>query len=210
MEQPPPQPPQPPPQEVQLLGHGACRLASPNSEASPFARMLPGAPHTYNPVALALLSGALGPMQSRGRGDRGMKPRIPSGFTFILQLIDHDMTEQVGNALSLGQRQVVAPEGVPTALNGRTGRIDLDSLYGAIGRRGLSTQGLFDPSGRFILGKVMREKSGNPRDIERGSDFGDGRRLAEVRYVLDTKLSFLLLMEVSPIQREFTGGLLSY
>ena len=180
--------------------HGSCRIVPPEAEEqSPYARLLPSSSHVYNPLAIALLAGPLGPMQSRGRNDRSLKPRIPSGFTFILQLIDHDLTEQVGNALSLGRRQIVSPEGAPTALNGKTGRLDLDSLYGAIGKQQLVDNRLFDERGHFILSKTVRvvhqrredndEENGEgahgfsgPRDIERGIDFGtDTRRIADGR-----------------------------
>jgi len=77
---------------------------------------------TLNPKTIALMNG-LGAMM----GDPGREPvsdsPIPSGFTYIGQFIDHDVTLDVSSSLD------VATD-ANKVLNMRTPVLDLDSLYG--------------------------------------------------------------------------------
>ncbi len=171
------------------MGHGTVGSCakSPEGQAneSPFSRLFPKEEHEYNAHGISLLAGALGPMQEQ-RGD-ATKPGIKAGFTFLGQFIDHDSTEfrVVDEALrivernpTIGVRQVVAPEENPTTANGRTGKLDLDSVYGVLGN---DNPALFDNGGFFLLGSELRRNSQGPRDIRRNIDFADGRLIADPR-----------------------------
>ena len=56
--------------------------------------------------------------------DIGDNPRIPAGFTYLGQFIDHDITFDPTSQL----QKVNDPDAL---VNFRTPRLDLDSLYGA-------------------------------------------------------------------------------
>ncbi len=171
------------------MGHGTIGSCAKTTEGqaneSPFSRLFLKEEHEYNTHAIALLSGALGPMQE-GTPSAG-KPAIKAGFTFLGQFIDHDLTEfrVVDEALrivernpTIGVRQKVAPEENPTSANGRTGKLDLDSVYGLLGK---DDPALFDNDGLFILGSELRSSGGGSRDIRRNVDFADGRLIADPR-----------------------------
>ncbi len=171
------------------MGHGSIGNCAKTPEAqaneSPFSRLFLKEEHEYDTHAIALLSGALGPMQEGVPSSD--KPAIKAGFTFLGQFIDHDLTEfrVVDEALrivernpTIGVRQRVAPEENPTSTNGRTGRLDLDSVYGLLGR---DDPALFDQDGLFILGSELRINGSGPRDIRRNVDFADGRLIADPR-----------------------------
>lgn len=137
-----------------------------------------------------MLAGAMGPMQATTPIDGEVppfsspKPGLDAGFTFLGQFIDHDLTEfrVVNETLALvlqnpalGQRQQVLEDGQPiTTTNGRSGRLDLDSVYGLFGDIDLE---LFDEDGFF----KTREVDGRAVDIVRDVDFRDGRLIADPR-----------------------------
>jgi hypothetical protein len=171
------------------MGHGTVGSCAKTPEGqaneSPFSRLFLKEEHEYNAHAISLLSGALGPMQELP--DDASKPAIKAGFTFFGQFIDHDLTEfrVVDEALrivernpTIGVRQVVAPEENPTTANGRTGKLDLDSVYGILGT---DNPDLFDNGGFFILGSQLRRNGTGPRDIVRNVDFADGRLISDPR-----------------------------
>ena len=171
------------------MGHGTIGSCAKTPEGqaneSPFSRLFLKEEHEYNTHAIALLSGALGPMQEGSPS--ATKPAIKAGFTFLGQFIDHDLTEfrVVDEALrivernpTIGVRQKVAPEENPTSANGRTGKLDLDSVYGLLGQ---DDPALFDNDGLFILGSQLRRNGRGPRDIRRNVDFADGRLIADPR-----------------------------
>ncbi|MDJ0844462.1 peroxidase family protein [Crocosphaera sp.] len=171
------------------MGHGTvgscAKTAEGQANESPFSRLFLKEEHEYNAHAISLLSGALGPMQEGSPSDA--KPGIKAGFTFLGQFIDHDLTEfrVVDESLrivernpTIGVRQVVAPEENPTTANGRTGKLDLDSVYGLLGT---DNPALFDSDGFFILGSQSRRNGKGPRDIHRNVDFADGRLIADPR-----------------------------
>ena len=171
-------------------GHGNignCATTAEERELeSPFSRLFDRSDLTYNAHAISLLAGALGPMQESPTNN-SFKPSIQAGFTFLGQFIDHDMTEFrvldeegkfVDKNPTIGVRQRVAPEENPTSTNGRSSRLDLDSVYGLFGE---TNPELFDDNGFFILGDARRSNGKGERDIQRNTDFGDGRRIADPR-----------------------------
>jgi len=86
-------------------------------------------------------------------------PTHPAGATFMGQFIDHDVTFDVGSTLNV-------PTDPATATNGRTPRLDLDTVYGA---GPIASSHLYDPADRAKL----RIESGGPfEDLPRGSDMG--------------------------------------
>lgn len=139
---------------------GVDVLPSSSSASGPFGRMFRHLPvFEHQPQALAALAAR---MTSGGRPVEN--PGIPSGYTYLGQFIDHDITFDPVSSL---QRQ-----NDPDALhNFRTPRFDLDSLYG----RGPADQPyLYDDSGglmRFRLGEdvgvVPDEPSGAGPDLPR-------------------------------------------
>ncbi|WP_165837654.1 peroxidase family protein [Zavarzinia aquatilis] len=150
---------------------------------SPFGRLFPARSHQYNSHAISLLAGALGPLQAGGFPSKQAGTGLAAGFTFLGQFIDHDLTEfrVVTPELAfleqnpiIGQRQQVLQDGGLTSTNGRTGSLDLDSVYGLLGG---PDGALFDEKGYFKL----REHNGVPVDIERLTDYRDGRRIADPR-----------------------------
>jgi hypothetical protein len=160
---------------------GCTKDEARRGERSPFGRLLQSEQHAYEPHALSLLAGALGPLQSQGAPDeRGLR----AGFTFLGQFIDHDLTEfrvvrdgaLVEENPGLGQRQRVLQDGDPTTTNGRTSVLDLDAVYGLLGER---ENRLFDGD-RFHLRE--EEVDGTTVfDIQRNVDFRDGRLIADPR-----------------------------
>lgn len=160
---------------------------TPDSLKSPFGRLFPAADHTYDSLAISLLGGALGPLQkiATGTGGSGVKPPNPAGFTFLGQFIDHDLTEfrVVSEGLALipqnpviGQRQRVLEDlrhpdrETPTTTNGRTGKLDLDAVYGLLGT---AQPDLFTEDGLFRIG--------TDGDLLRGNTFREGRLIADPR-----------------------------
>ena len=159
---------------VQVLAEDSI---TPEGLKSPFGRLFGPTDSQYQSYAISLLSGALGPIQ---RLNPALKDANPAGFTFLGQFIDHDLTEfrVVGEQYSLipqnpviGQRQRVLEDGDPVSTtNGRSGRLDLDSVYGLLGSTQLS---LFDDDGLFRLD--------GDTDILRGSAFRNGRLIGDPR-----------------------------
>ncbi len=174
------------------------RTVTPDVLRSPFGRLFAAQDHDYNSHAISLLAGGLGPMQERtlngffkvGTAEEIDSPSKgkgtnPAGFTFLGQFIDHDLTEfrVIGDDLALikvnptiGQRQIVLEDlgrveaARPTTTNGRTGVLDLDSVYGLLGG---AQPDLFTPDGLFIM-------AAGP-DIERDSHYRNNRLIADPR-----------------------------
>ncbi|OMQ15737.1 hypothetical protein A7K94_0207450 [Modestobacter sp. VKM Ac-2676] len=98
---------------------GVDVLPSSSHASGPFGRMFRHLPvFEHQPEALAALAAR---MNAGGRPKEN--PGIPSGYTYLGQFIDHDITFDPVSSL---QRQ-----NDPDALhNFRTPRFDLDSLYG--------------------------------------------------------------------------------
>lgn len=91
------------------------------------------------------------------RVDNPDNPTHTAGTTFMGQFFDHDVTFDVGSQL-----------GVPTppehAANGRTPKLDLDSVYGA---GPVASPHLYDPGDRA---KFNYEYGGRFEDLPRGAD----------------------------------------
>jgi len=105
-------------------GGGRAQALAPEVEAQTapfrFSRMGPsGAGHQVGEKTRQLLAQAMTKVQA----DRGS--RIPSGFTYLGQFIDHDLTAD-RTAVMFGED--VSPAAM---LQGRSPVLDLDSLYGA-------------------------------------------------------------------------------
>lgn len=96
-------------------------------------------------------------------------PNVPSGFTYLGQFVDHDITHDVSSSL----QRMNDPEGL---VNFRTPRFDLDSLYG---RGPVETPFLYDqadPDGvKLLVGRVVNDGGGREEgqhDLPR-NDFRD-------------------------------------
>jgi hypothetical protein len=79
-------------------------------------------------------------------------PKIPAGFTYLGQFVDHDITFDATSSL----QRMNDPEAL---VNFRTPRFDLDSLYG---RGPVETTFLYDqadPDGvKLLVGKVINNE----------------------------------------------------
>jgi hypothetical protein len=73
-------------------------------------------------VGTAGIEALVGLMEQR-TGDSGNNPRIPAGFTYLGQFVDHD--------ISFDPTRLDLPDDAPPPVNLRTPRLDLDSVYGA-------------------------------------------------------------------------------
>jgi Animal haem peroxidase len=131
--------------------------------------------------------------------DRGDNPRVPAGFTYLGQFVDHDITLDL---TALGPRQ----EDPNATRNFRTPRLDLDALYG-LGpdgspylyqrRRAAPNAPLGPPGPNFLLGKnrTMDVPAGEfqndlPRNSQGCALIGDHRN-DENLIVAQTHLAFL-------------------
>jgi hypothetical protein len=93
----------------------------PNAAHADFGRMFPGAPglaDQTNQQLADLAQGMLDPNLAEGDN-----LQVPSGFTYGGQFLDHDLTLDV-------TPQPMAPVNPVGLANGRTFRLDLDSVYG--------------------------------------------------------------------------------
>ena len=107
---------------------------------------------------------------------------VPAGYTYFGQFIDHDITFDPASSL---QRR----NDPNKLINFRTPRLDLDCVYG----RGPADQPyLYEPDGRFIIGKTT---DSNLRDLQRNVNgralIGDMRN-DENAIVSQLQLAFLL------------------
>ncbi|MFG1201241.1 peroxidase family protein [Xanthobacter aminoxidans] len=161
---------------------------TPDGLKSPFGRLFPAENIAYDSLGISLLAGPDGPLETPSPTGDQRKQSNPAGFTFLGQFIDHDLTEfrviGEGNQIipsnpTIGTRQklledLFEPESqLPTTTNGRSGKLDLDSVYGLLG----ATQpDLFSPAGLFLW-----DKSGGQPDLMRGPQFRNNRLIADPR-----------------------------
>src|SRR4051812_5243831 len=101
-----------------------------NKQSGRFGRMLEYLAPSATPTADLLALGQfmvkpfdLAEVKSLGDVDDDENPRIPAGYTYLGQFIDHDVTFDTVTVLD----RIKAPEGVVVS---RPPRFDLDSLYG--------------------------------------------------------------------------------
>jgi hypothetical protein len=130
------------------------------AQPGPFTRLFKPQLEAHDNELAQEIGKPFGPMHSNS--GQGGNPRIPAGFTYLGQLIDHDLTFDPITSLKPADNA-----GMPR--NFRTAAFDLDSLY-ALGPD--VTPYLYDVSGRkFLLG-------GNRHDLPRLGDIavtGDPR-----------------------------------
>jgi hypothetical protein len=153
-------------------GGGRPRPLSPEIEAKAppfrFSRMGPsGAGHQVGEKTRQKLAQAMTKVQANAGS------RIPSGFTYLGQFIDHDLTAD--------KTQVTFGEDVSPArmLQGRSPVLDLDSLYGA-GPSDPVSAGFYSDGLRLKLGNTIQPpKSGH--DLPRvGKGAAPARRKANI------------------------------
>lgn len=101
-----------------------------------FGRMFPELP-PYQPADDLLVALALA-MQDPNLDSGDNPARVPSGFTYLGQFLDHDLT--------LDRTRLEDANEIDQLVNSRTAKLDLDSMYGG-GPTG--SPELYDSSGRF-------------------------------------------------------------
>jgi Animal haem peroxidase len=90
---------------------------SPPDATFRFSRIVPASTSQLNDATLQALAGAM-------TGAGGTESEIPSGFTYLGQFIDHDLT------MDKTKKALGDPEPPFKMLQGRSPALDLDSLYG--------------------------------------------------------------------------------
>lgn len=170
-------------------------LKPPSANADPglFGRMFDLPAFEPSEAALKELADA---MRDANPGDQpGNNPHVPSGFTYLGQFVDHDITLDL---TSIAEKQ----EDPHATTNFRTPRLDLDNVYG-LGPDGSPQLYARDPANvtqpgpKLLLGKTAG--TGNvagvfPNDLPRNSEgralIGDHRN-DENLLVAQTQLAFL-------------------
>ncbi|MDA9469556.1 heme peroxidase [Bradyrhizobium sp. CCBAU 53415] len=169
------------------------KLPSANADPGLFGRMFDLPAFTAPEAALQALATA---MKDASPDDvTGDNSNIPSGFTYLGQFVDHDITLDL---TSLAEKQ----EDPNATTNFRTPRLDLDSIYG-LGPDGSpqlyarDTNNITQPGPKFLLGKTAptpRAAGVFPNDLTRNSEgralIGDHRN-DENLLVAQTHLAFL-------------------
>lgn len=94
---------------------------------------------------------------------------IPSGYTYLGQFIDHDITFDPASSL----QKANDPNGL---IDYRTPRLDLDNVYG----RGPDDQPYLYDGKKFVLGTLLTGAARNPnaRDLARSNPLGGSARRA--------------------------------
>jgi hypothetical protein len=153
-------------------------------QSGKFGRLFPGLPaHEPNPRDLVALGVKGGPMDEGQSDPRPDSRTIPAGFTFLGQLIDHDITFDPTSSL---ERQ-----NDPSAIrNFRTPLLELDCVYGSGPGASPYLYDQTDPD------KLLTGTLENPADLPRNSQktalIGDPRN-DENLIVSQLQLAFLKL-----------------
>jgi hypothetical protein len=154
-----------------------------------FGRLFPGLPAFApdTPVIegkLAQLGAVGGPMDGTGAAGNPDNPKIPAGFTFLGQFIDHDLTFDPTSSL---ERQN-DPEAVE---NFRTPSLELDHVYGSGPRASRHLYDVNDPD-KFLIEKLGGPGSEDdlPRNSQNAGLIGDPRNDENV-IVSQLHLAFL-------------------
>lgn len=163
-----------------------------------FGRMFPNlAPLSASDAALRELADAMKDVNSADPA--GDNPKIPAGFTYLGQFVDHDITLDL---TSIGEK-LADPQATE---NFRTPALDLDSIYGLgpdgsrqLYARGTSADNGKSPGPKFLIGKTINVDLGNvtgdrrndlPRSPEGFALIGDHRN-DENLLVAQTHLAML-------------------
>ncbi|WP_062389215.1 peroxidase family protein [Demequina iriomotensis] len=97
-----------------------------------------------------------------GDTDPTFDSRLPAGYTYLGQFVDHDITFDPASSLVRAND----PNGL---LNFRTPRLDLDNLYG----RGPADQPYLFHRGKFVLARV-KDRKGDPVELQGEPKGGPG------------------------------------
>src|SRR5262245_44729247 len=148
-----------------------------------FGRMFPGVqPLMIDDGPLQELADAM--KDPDPNGIAGNNAKVPAGFTYLGQFVDHDITLDL---TSIGEKE----EDPEATDNFRTPALDLDSLYGMgpdgsrhLYVRGSATDAGKTPGPKFLIGKTINVAFGNvtgdhrndlPRSPEGFALIGDHR-----------------------------------
>lgn len=156
---------------------GKIELAKPTAKEgttefrfSRFAGIQAGTPNSTS----ALMKLAVGMVATGGTPD----PRVPAGYTYLGQFLDHDLT------LDLAELDLNQPVSVPGLISKRSPSLDLDSLYGD----GPATNPQYYEADGVHLkrGRPLRTPIGSPNASQDGMDLprhkgSDGPRLGTER-----------------------------
>lgn len=166
---------------LRAAGGPAVEAAEPGRDA--FYKMFETLPDLKLTEQRALdIGNAIAQRQNQANPDN---IRIPAGFTFLGQFLDHDMTLNKGRQIVANtqpapeQAPAPVPPPVPEAINVRSGTFDLDSVYGntvdrvarnladaankTICAPGSSPQGCLDTAGeRSFLALYEMDAAGKP------------------------------------------------
>ena len=164
----------------------------------PFGRIFPDLP-PWRPIAIdpedlddnfdAIRDHLLDIVQNEMTGEANIDSRIPAGYTYFGQFIDHDVTFDPVSSLMREND----PSGI---LNHRTPRLDLDNLYGR-GRSDSPYLYRSDDRDLFLTGNVINADGDQlqladlPRNSEGTALIGDPRNDENV-IVSQLHLAFLL------------------
>jgi hypothetical protein len=162
---------------TQITQHGCViaphlKDALSQAKAGKYGRMFPGLPSPKNDEAILLTLGRSGSYMDADAAPREQEagsdnPRVPAGFTFIGQLIAHDITAD----RSLLQHHARLQE----LRNFRTPRLDLEALYSA-GPAGSPYIYDLDDADKFLLGiNDVGALNDLPRNRQGRAILGDAR-----------------------------------
>lgn len=165
-----------------------------NADPGLFGRMFPSLkPFTATDAALQALADAM--KDGNPTDATGDNPNIPSGFTYLGQFVDHDITLDL---TSISEKQ----EDPHATTNFRTPRLDLDNVYG-LGPDGSPQLYARDPANitqpgpKLLIGKTITTPRVSsvflndlPRSTEGHALIGDHRN-DENLLVAQTQLAFL-------------------
>jgi len=121
----------------------SCDLPQDQREAG-YTRLCSDEGKSYDPELMIALAEIMKDSPQK-RADRPKRARtMPSGFVYLGQFIDHDLTRDPRN-VDLARAELTS---VP---NNRTPRLDLDHLYG---KKGTKIDCLYDDKGHLLLGET--------------------------------------------------------
>jgi hypothetical protein len=172
---------------------GALKQGSANADPGLFGRIFDLPAFKPSDAALTALANAM--IDASPNDTNGENPNIPSGFTYLGQFVDHDITLDL---TSISEKQ----EDPFATTNFRTPRLDLDNVYG-LGPDGSPQLYARDPGNitqpgpKLLIGRTVptpRVAGVFPNDLPRNPEgralIGDHRN-DENLLVAQTQLAFL-------------------